>query len=225
MNHRSRGITRRDALSVLGIGAAAVLPRTVFGATEPQFPKGAIIRTILKDVPPSALNGGATLFHEHMSLSSAYNDKIRAETAKGRGQPAPPPAGPYFMEDLDLMVEELSAAKKDGVACLVDGGHPDMGRSLDFLKQLSSRSGLPIVASGGYYTEPFYPPEIATMSEDQIAQELIHHANTEPLAAFGEIGSWDLITDIEKDSIGSAPAQKWRGATERSGRSASDRIH
>src|SRR5580704_6692646 len=102
------------------------------------------------------------------------------------------------MEDLDLMVEEMSAAKKDGVACLVDGGHPDMGRSLDFLKQLSSRSGLPIVASGGYYTEPFYPPEIATWSEDKIAQELIHQANTEPLGAFGEIGSWDLITDIER---------------------------
>ena len=31
--------------------------------------------------------------------------------------------------------------------------------------------------------------------------------------------------DNEKDSIGSAPAEGWRGATECPGRSASDRIH
>jgi phosphotriesterase-related protein len=96
------------------------------------------------------------------------------------------------------MTGELTAAKKDGLACLVDGGHPDMGRSVEFLKQLSSRSGLPIVASGGYYTEPFYPPEIRTMSEEQIARELIHQTETEPLGAFGEIGSWDEITDVER---------------------------
>jgi hypothetical protein len=39
------------------------------------------------------------------------------------------------------------------------------------------------------------------------------------------ISSFILSPDNEKDSIGSVPAQKWRGATERSGRSASDRIH
>ena len=192
-------LNRREVLGMLGAGAAATLwPPPASAAAEPRFPKGAVIRTILKDLPPSALAGGATLFHEHMSLSSAYNDKIRAKTAQGRGQPAPPPAGPYFMENLELMTEELTAAKKDGVACLVDGGHPDMGRSLDFLKQLSTKSGMPIVASGGYYTEPFYPPEIATMSDEQIARELIRQANSQPLGAFGEIGSWDEITDIER---------------------------
>ena len=191
--------SRRYMLRFLALGPAlAALPRRAFGAKEPAFPKGAIIRTVLKDLPPSELAGGATLFHEHMSLSSAYNNKIRAKSAQGRGLPAPPPEGTYFMENLDLMVEELAAARKDGVACLVDGGHPDMGRSLDFLKQLSSRSGMPIVASGGYYTEPFYPPEISVLSEDQIAQHLIHEAETEPLGAFGEIGSWDEITDIER---------------------------
>jgi hypothetical protein len=33
------------------------------------------------------------------------------------------------------------------------------------------------------------------------------------------------VADNEKHSIGSAPAQKWRGTMESSGRSASDRIH
>src|SRR5882757_2146283 len=144
-------VTRRKVLRLLGVGPATLLlPQSTFGFKEPAFPKGAVIRTVLKDLPPSALAGGATLFHEHMSLSSAYNNKIRETTARGRGLPAPPPEGTYFMEDLELMAGELAAAKKDGVACLVDGGHPDMGRSVEFLKQLSSRSGLSIVASGGY---------------------------------------------------------------------------
>lgn len=102
------------------------------------------------------------------------------------------------MRDLDLMVEEIRAASKEGVACLVDGGHPDMGRDLDFLKQLSMQSGMPIVAGCGYYSQPFYPPEISTMTEEQITRELVRQARTQPVGALGEIGSWDEITDLER---------------------------
>ena len=216
MSFHSSRLTRREALGILGAGAAAAfLPGAASGAVEPQFPKGAIIRTILKDLHPQELTGGATLFHEHMSFAPDFMPKwisISRAQAAARGQtgaggggqgrggapPAEPPGQKYFLEDLDLMVEEMKAAKADGVACLVDGGHEDMGRKLDFLKQLSERSGMPIVAGGGYYTEPFYPPEIASWSEEQITQELVRKANTQPLGAFGEIGSWDEITDIER---------------------------
>jgi hypothetical protein len=48
-------LTRRGALEVLGISAAAAaVPRRVF-AQEPVFPKGAIIRTILRDYAPEEL--------------------------------------------------------------------------------------------------------------------------------------------------------------------------
>src|SRR5580658_1824504 len=60
-------MTRRDSLKLIGLGAAStVLPRLA-GADVPAFPKGAVIRTILKDYAPEDLAGGATLFHEHMS--------------------------------------------------------------------------------------------------------------------------------------------------------------
>jgi phosphotriesterase-related protein len=189
-------MTRRQVLGFLS--AAAVV-----NAAPSQFPRKAIIRTILKDLPPEALAGGATLFHEHMSFSPEFMPKllsIMMAARGGRGTPPPVvrPGQTYFMQDLDLMVEEITAARNEGVACIVDGGHPDMGRSLDFLKQLSMRSGIPIVASAGYYTNPFYPPEIATMSEDQIAGELIRQANAEPVGAFGEIGSSEEITPDER---------------------------
>jgi phosphotriesterase-related protein len=73
-----------------------------------------------------------------------------------------------------------------------------MGRDINFLRQISMRSGMPIVAGGGFYTQPFYPREISTMSEAQIAQALITQADEAPAGAFGEIGSWDEITADER---------------------------
>jgi phosphotriesterase-related protein len=92
----------------------------------------------------------------------------------------------------------MKIAKSDGIACIVDGGHADMGRDIAFLRQVSQLSGLPIVAGGGFYTQPFYPREISTMSEDQIYQALLKQVDTEPIGAFGEIGSWDYITKDER---------------------------
>ena len=203
MNHSSHQLTRRDALAFLG-AAATTFPRRASAANASRFPKGAIIRTILKDVPPEALAGGATLFHEHLSLEPGFMPKWRqfapAEARRGAAAPPATAAVPqqWFMENLDLMTAEMQAAASGGVGCIVDAGQPDMGRNLDFLKQLSIKSGMPIVASCGYYAQPFYPPEIASMSEDQIARDLIRQAATEPVGALGEIGTWDEMTADER---------------------------
>jgi phosphotriesterase-related protein len=211
-SHSHDQLTRREALGLFGLGAAAsVLPSAALAADAPQFPKGAIIRTVLKDLPPEALAGGATLFHEHLSLAPDFMPKwmalARAQTpqAQSKSAPTPPPAAPpaqtsqpFFMADLDLMTEEVRTAAKEGVACLVDGGHPDMGRDFDFLKQVSLKSGVPIVAGGGYYTQPFYPQEITSWSVEKIVEELVKQATTQPIGVFGEIGSWDEITDDER---------------------------
>jgi phosphotriesterase-related protein len=182
-------ITRRHALHLLGCGVVAL------AAKEPEFPKGAIIRTILKDLLPDALRGGATLFHEHMSLAPDFMPRwLKAAGMQAPGQSAEP----FFMQNLDLMAEEMRAAANSGVACIVDGGHDDMGRDLDFLKQLSTKSGMPIVASCGYYAQPFYPPKIATVSEDEIFEDLVYTAKTQPVGALGEIGTWDVMTADER---------------------------
>lgn len=217
----SRGWTRREALGILGVGAAAAAFPEFLSAAAPTFPKGAVIRTILKDYAPDELAGGATLFHEHMSFAddfmirwTGYAADTRRETAlpnaaapqaqgggrQGGPAPAPPstPSGKYFMQDLAFQVEEMKIAKNEGVACIVDGGHADMGRDLNFLRQLTQQSGLPIVAGGGFYNQPFYPKEIATWSEDQVYQALLKQADTEPIGCWGEIGSWDWITKDER---------------------------
>jgi phosphotriesterase-related protein len=219
-------MNRRQAIELLSLtAAAAALPfERAFGQT-PTFPKGAIIRALQKDYAPEELAGGATLFHEHLSLGPDFNQRFSAASAAvraangdgtagrgggggGGGRPAgPPPAGggaargaqgPDPMRDVNLMVEELSTAKRDGVACLVDGGHPDMGRDLAFVREAAMKAGLPVVAGCGFYSQPFYPKEISTMSEEQIVQALIKQADDAPAGAFGEIGSWDEITADER---------------------------
>src|SRR3954468_2310964 len=211
--------SRRQVLEALGLGALAATLPGIATAAAPVFPKGAVIRTILKDYAPEELAGGATLFHEHLSFADDFMTRwvgyaaatraangapSPAAAGAGRGAPAagrgtpPAPAGPFFMQDLDLMTEELAIAKREGIACIVDGGHPDMGRDIGVLRQLSTKSGMPIVAGAGFYTQPFYPKEIGTMSEPQIVQELIRQVQSEPVGAFGEIGSWDDITKDER---------------------------
>src|SRR5262245_27092963 len=78
---RQLQLSRRDVLGLLGagagFGAVAALAERV-GLAQPSnwltarspssvtFPKGAIIRTVLKDVAPDALRNGATMMHEHL---------------------------------------------------------------------------------------------------------------------------------------------------------------
>src|SRR5437764_9329110 len=88
----STGITRRDALALLGTGAvAAALPGAAAAQSAPAFPKGAIIRTILKDYAPEELAGGATLFHEHLQLGPDFNAKFGAAAAAARAANGLPP--------------------------------------------------------------------------------------------------------------------------------------
>ncbi len=222
--------SRREALGLMGAGVAAAALPDVVSAAAPTFPKGAVIRTILKDYAPDELAGAATLFHEHMSFApdfmtrwNGYAAETRTLNSQGApraggpgagagagagagragGAPAAPVAapaasGPFFMEDADLMAEEMAIAKREGIGCIVDGGHGDMGRNVSFLRTISTRSGMPIVLGGGFYTQPFYPKEIATMSEEQIVQALIKQVDTDPIGVFGEIGSWDDITKDER---------------------------
>ena len=86
-----RRVTRRQALEVLGAGAAAAAVPSGLFAQKPAFPNGAIIRTILKDYAPDELAGGATLFHEHMQLAPDFGARFGAASAAARAANGLPP--------------------------------------------------------------------------------------------------------------------------------------
>jgi phosphotriesterase-related protein len=184
------GVTRREAIQLLGAGVVAGLwPRT----QTPAIERGAIVRTLIEDLPPEALGAGPVLFHEHLSniwpIGSASS----------------------FTDDVDLMIEETRSAGHDGVRCVVDAGHPDMGRKIDALKRIAAESGVHIVASGGYYMQRTYPEKIKTQTVDQIADDLVREAREQRLGAIGEIGQQGgVMTDDEKkvfEAVGKVQAR------------------
>ena len=202
-NRRHRAWRRREFLEFASIGAAATVFPQPSPAAVPTFPKGAVIRTVLKDYAPEELAGSAVLFHEHMSLALDFLSRLDSysrATAAANGTTYTPtgPSDLSFMQDIDLMVDELTTAKREGVGCIVDGGHPDMGRNAGFLRQVSMRSQMPIVVGGGLYNQPFYPHELSAMSEDQILRMLLRQVETDPIGVFGEIGSWDYMAADER---------------------------
>src|SRR5205807_5540084 len=63
----------------------------------------------------------------------------------------------------------------------------------------ANESGVHIVASGGFYMQRNYPPDISTKSADRIADDLVRDAREQRLGAFGEIGQQGgVLTDDEK---------------------------
>ncbi len=174
-DHPTR-FTRREAIQLLG-GAAGL--GMVAGCGD--FGDPAIIRTVLGDISPDAING-VTLFHEHLSIKLS-------------------PDRPFGTDDVDEVVREIRIAAQEGLGCIVDGGHPDMRRDMDAVLRVANETDVHVVASGGYYRGRYYPPEIATTSEDQIAEDLAAEATRDRLGAFGEIGQDSNAAEMTPDEL------------------------
>ena len=189
MNERkSRELTRREAVTLLGVGAGlglvtalreqtalAALQSSTAAHAQPVFPKGAVVRTVLRDVPPERITG-ATLIHEHLSMGNAGNNPALK-----------------FYRDVDLIADEVKACANDGVSCIVDTGGMDLGRSIDALRTIATRSGMLIVASGGLHSKEGYPADTFQKTEEQIAEDFYKLATAERWGAIGEMGTGTAV--------------------------------
>jgi phosphotriesterase-related protein len=185
---RSKRLTRRDALGLLGFGAglgvvAAARERAgMFAAAQAPspsaqsmaFPRGAIVRTILQDLPPEASGTGAALMHEHLTSG------------------------------VDGAVDELKAAAQQGLSCIVDAATNRRDEAaINRLKTIATRSGVHVVVAGGYFQDldnlqTAYPPQVAQMTEDQIADEFCRDAIAQRWGALGEIGTSNQMRPDER---------------------------
>jgi predicted metal-dependent phosphotriesterase family hydrolase len=175
---RSGALNRRDAVKLLGAGAglsvltawreqAAAASYAV--NAQPTAARGAVVRTVLEDVRPESITG-VTLIHEHLSLH------VAAPSLK-------------FYDDVALMTDEVKACAANGVRCIVDAGGRDLGRKIDDLRMIASRSGMLIVACGGLHLKSGYPPDTFHKTEDQIADDFFALATAERWGAIGEMGT------------------------------------
>ena len=172
--------TRREAIQLLGGAAGLGMVAGCVDSGDQAAAPAAIIRTVLGDISPDAIIG-VTLFHEHLSIR--MSDR------------------PAATDDVDYVVREIRTAAEEGVGCIVDGGHSDLRRDLDALLRVADETDVHVVASGGYYMERFYPPEIATKSEDQIAEDLTAEADRDRLGAFGEIGQSSNASEMTPNEL------------------------
>ena len=216
MGRRSRylsPLTRREALGMLGAGTGLAFAAGCGGNSAPPaasggaameeaagampdiaFPDGAVIRTILGDVDPASLAGGATLFHEHLDIRQGYAVPP-PDPPRGLDEPLTGEAAEAFVE---LVAEELRMAAADGLSCVVDAAiYRRSEQELEFLRQMSTRSGVAVVAAGAYWRAPF-PENIAAMNVDQLTEHLITDARGQNWGAFGEVGTSMEMHETER---------------------------
>jgi len=211
-------ISRRNLLRLVGTAAGAGVveawfhtapasgqPGAWYAARSPDkatFPKGSVIRTILKDIPPDQMPNGSVQIHEHVT---------------GVFTRTPPPAQPDMVpgvvapaneaEYLALMIEELKMAKADGLGCLVDAASNQRrtDQTVENMRKISPGSNVPIVLGGGYYQDlaipARYPDDMVALSEDALTDQLISDAASQHWGSFGEIASSQTMQPEERRLI------------------------
>jgi phosphotriesterase-related protein len=124
--------------------------------------------TVTGPVAPEQL--GVVQTHEHL-LSDARS-----------GGPA---YADFVLDDPELIVKELAAFREAGGGTLVEVTTRGLaGRRVDEILQISKRTGVKVILGTGYYTRPFYPPEVEQRTVDDLAAEMI----TDLTDGFGDSG-------------------------------------
>ena len=107
-----------------------------------------IVRTILGDIDPSTL--GMTYCHEHLIIDS----------------PLVTDRWPHILlNDVDAAVVEVADCVAAGVAAMVDAMPCAAGRNVAKLAQISTGTGLHVIAATGLHTERYYPGNSWTRAE------------------------------------------------------------
>jgi phosphotriesterase-related protein len=206
---RSARFSRREAFGLLGVGAglglttwwedagllAAPWQAAAARGQATPFPKGTIIRTILKDLPPEALGSGPALLHDHLHHTNPFPFVKPCAPGSSLKPPSCIPSGPVtpnWLEDENAVVEELRAAAEQGLSLIVSGGTHDMGQSPAQVRRIAERVlpyGVHVVLADALHSQPRYPPDVATKTDRQLADEFVRAAIAERWGALGELGS------------------------------------
>ncbi|HST39450.1 MAG TPA: phosphotriesterase [Conexibacter sp.] len=168
------------------------------------------IHTVLGPIQPADL--GPTSMHEHVFADVSV-------WTKETGEPWVGEIGPeaqwhlrwnmmstrenLILDDADTAVAELEHARAGGGSAIVDLTVIGIGRRVADLPEISRRSGMTIAVGCGWYVQETHPPELKTMSVDEIAEVLIGElregidgSGIKP-AMIGEIGTTHPPTEDE----------------------------
>jgi phosphotriesterase-related protein len=161
------------------------------------------VQTVLGPVDPGDL--GATQTHEHLLIDLIGRMGPRAETPEELARWGEPItlrnaydvrrhirlfSQNLQLADVDEAIEELRAFAAAGGGTIVDLTTIDLGRRPDALVRIAREAGVHVVMGTAFYVHDFHPPEVAQMSEEQIAEVFVRDLTVgEPRAGIiGEIG-------------------------------------
>ncbi|MEW5991643.1 MAG: aryldialkylphosphatase [Chloroflexota bacterium] len=168
------------------------------------------------DIEPGAL--GPTMCHEHL-LVDQRAVSFREPSNPADRDLASRPVGIdilgwiqwNWMNNQDNLVldsesdavSELARYAQAGGRSIIDCTLPGIGRDPQAMARISLATGVNVVMGSGYYVEQTHPASVASMSEDDITQEIIREftegVGTSGIRAgsIGEIGSSWPMTDEE----------------------------
>src|SRR4051794_2373500 len=122
------------------------------------------------------------------------------------------------LDDEPLAIAELMAFRHAGGRTVVDPTCRGIGRNPEALVRISEVTGLNIVMGAGYYLESSHPHEVAHLSADSIADQIVAEAldgvdgTGVRIGLIGEIGvSADFTPAEEKSLRGATRAQRRTG--------------
>ena len=192
----------------------------------PTHVRSGNVMTVLGPIPAAAM--GVTLPHEHILNDCRCWWNKPAEPERQYLATEPVHAGilgelrmdPFVnlhncaLDDEPLAIAELLAFAAAGGRTVVDPTCRGIGRNPEALVRIAQATGLNIVMGSGYYLQSSHPPELARMSADAVADEIVAEAqhgvgsSGVRIGLIGEIGvSGEFTTDEEKSLRGAARAQ------------------
>jgi len=120
------------------------------------------------------------------------------------------------LDDPDLAVAELAPVRELGGGSVVDLTTTGIKPRPTSLREVSKRSGLHVVSGCGYYTGVTHPPEVASLSEPELVERLVHEidhgiggSDVRP-GIIGEIGTSAPIEPNEEKVLRVAAAAQRR---------------
>lgn len=182
--------------------------------------------------PIAASQLGVTLMHEHLQNDCSCwwhppkepdryplaEGRVRIEILSELHQDPFVNKHNLALDDVALCIEEVKPFAKLGGQTIVDPTCRGIGRSPEKLRQISAATGVHIVMGAGYYLQSSMPEAMATLSADDIADQIVQEALTgtdgtdAKIGLIGEIGVSSAFTPLEQTSLrGAARAQKRTG--------------
>jgi phosphotriesterase-related protein len=185
-----------------------------------------LVMTVNGPIPSADL--GVTLMHEHLQNDCScwwhpptdparqylVDGPVRIEILSELRQDPFVNKHNIALDELDLCIEEIADFAKAGGRTIVDPTCRGIGRDPVKLRRIAAESGLNIVMGAGYYLASSMPEEVARLSVDDIADQIVTEAlygtdgTDAKIGLIGEIGvSSDFTAEEEKSLRGAARAQ------------------